>query len=336
MIRYLGPGGLFMLALWVYAVIDVISTDEILVRNLPKNMWLLLVLFAGPIGSIAWLILGRPQYAGWAPGGNASTSRPTPRPRSRPRGVEDDIGWSPPIEPAGAGAGAGVDPEVFARWEDDLARREAALRSPEDQLEVEPPPPIAAAAIAPAASAPIRPNTPAPPAPRWWSTPLDHAASDVVAGAGLVVVPGPDRVSAFDASTGALRWVSEPISDDGSGQIQIRDDAVAYWTSGDSVLLDILTGSVVDSLDEPRPSRSERQDRAAHDRWSMERTTEHLGVRTPDGRRWIIAGNDATPIPPIVNDTWLIGVAPDGRLLAVDTAVKTPVTAVQQLGFVLR
>ena len=92
MIRLFGPGllGLVVLALWLYCIFDVISTDDALVRNLPKLVWLLVVLFIPTIGSIAWLALGRPLYAGWRPG---DTSRRPPR-----RGGEcpdDDPNWRP-------------------------------------------------------------------------------------------------------------------------------------------------------------------------------------------------------------------------------------------------
>lgn len=77
-----------MLSLWVYCVLDVIATKEPLIRNLPKTAWLLLVLFFGPIGSIAWLALGRPAFAGWRPGDTAV------RPARHVRGPEDLPGFA--------------------------------------------------------------------------------------------------------------------------------------------------------------------------------------------------------------------------------------------------
>ena len=52
--------GLLVLVLWVFSVIDVIISDEGLIRYLPKTAWLLLVLFFPLAGSIAWLAAGRP------------------------------------------------------------------------------------------------------------------------------------------------------------------------------------------------------------------------------------------------------------------------------------
>jgi hypothetical protein len=52
--------GLLTLALWVFCLIDVISTDEYRMRNLPKPAWVLIVLLVPTVGSIAWLVAGRP------------------------------------------------------------------------------------------------------------------------------------------------------------------------------------------------------------------------------------------------------------------------------------
>ncbi|MDO9494716.1 MAG: PLDc N-terminal domain-containing protein [Nocardioides sp.] len=54
-------GGVVAFVLWVYCLVDVIGTPERNVRNLPKVGWLLLVLLFPLVGSIAWLVAGRPQ-----------------------------------------------------------------------------------------------------------------------------------------------------------------------------------------------------------------------------------------------------------------------------------
>lgn len=86
-----------LFALWVYCIFDVIATEPSRVRNLPKVVWLLIVLFISVIGSIAWLALGRPLYGGRRPG---DTTRRAVR---RVRGPEDDPNWNPrpPAEPEG-------------------------------------------------------------------------------------------------------------------------------------------------------------------------------------------------------------------------------------------
>ncbi len=52
--------GLLTLALWIYCLVEVISSDEGGIRHLPKVPWLLIVLFFPLAGSIAWLVAGRP------------------------------------------------------------------------------------------------------------------------------------------------------------------------------------------------------------------------------------------------------------------------------------
>jgi hypothetical protein len=113
-------GFLIFMAVWIYALLDVIQTDGILTRNLPKQIWLLLVVFVPLMGSIAWLVAGRPLYAGWAPGG-ADNRRP-----ARPRSVEDQPGF------ASQRPASGPTAEQLQRWEDDLARRERELNRPTD------------------------------------------------------------------------------------------------------------------------------------------------------------------------------------------------------------
>ena len=56
-----GVAGLVVLGLWLFCILDVITTDESQVRNLPKMVWVFIVIFLFEIGAIAWLIAGRPQ-----------------------------------------------------------------------------------------------------------------------------------------------------------------------------------------------------------------------------------------------------------------------------------
>jgi hypothetical protein len=53
-------GTVLELGLLVYALLNVITTPEDQVRNLPKLLWLLLV-FVPLVGAVAWLVAGRPQ-----------------------------------------------------------------------------------------------------------------------------------------------------------------------------------------------------------------------------------------------------------------------------------
>ena len=120
MARLLGFGfvPLVLLALWVYCIFDVIASDETLIRNLPKGMWLVIVIFLPDLGSLAWLALGRPLYAGWRPGD--TSTRKSPR---RMVGPEDRNDFP-----------ARQDPEERLRaWEENLRRREEDLRGKGDE-----------------------------------------------------------------------------------------------------------------------------------------------------------------------------------------------------------
>lgn len=78
-------------------------------------MWLVIVIFLPDVGSLAWLLLGRPLYAGWRPG---DTTR---RPPKRVIGPEDrhDFPSGPLREP---------QEDRLAAWEEELRRREEELR----------------------------------------------------------------------------------------------------------------------------------------------------------------------------------------------------------------
>ncbi|MCO1575397.1 PLD nuclease N-terminal domain-containing protein [Crossiella sp. SN42] len=58
---FVGVFGLLLLALWIFCIIDVIRTPEGETNHLPKMLWLLIVIIIPTVGSIVWLVLGRPQ-----------------------------------------------------------------------------------------------------------------------------------------------------------------------------------------------------------------------------------------------------------------------------------
>lgn len=114
-----GIAGLLLLGLWIYCVLDVISTDEMVMRNMPKIVWLVIVIFLPTVGSVAWLALGRPERAGLKPG-DTTYFPGTPRRSSRPPvGPED----SPEFM-----LRAGETSKRLQRWEEDLRRREEELK----------------------------------------------------------------------------------------------------------------------------------------------------------------------------------------------------------------
>jgi len=59
MLLFDGALGLVFLGVWIFCIIDVITTPEDQCRNLPKLAWLVIVVLLVDIGSIAWLIAGR-------------------------------------------------------------------------------------------------------------------------------------------------------------------------------------------------------------------------------------------------------------------------------------
>ncbi|MGN6607475.1 MAG: PLDc N-terminal domain-containing protein [Jatrophihabitans sp.] len=91
-------GGLAVLALgvWLFCIIDVITTPEGECRNLPKLVWLILVILLVDLGSLAWLIAGR-NWNGrgasaqrFARGGGAVSARHDRPGRTVPSNPDDD------------------------------------------------------------------------------------------------------------------------------------------------------------------------------------------------------------------------------------------------------
>jgi len=130
-------GGIVIFVVWVWAVLDCISTDSILVRNLPKVTWLLIVIFIPTLGAICWLLLGRPEHAGLSLGGQRSRlyeERPRgPRPnRASVAGPEDDPSWranTTRSSPDGQGEAESlaVRERLLLEREAELAKREAEV-----------------------------------------------------------------------------------------------------------------------------------------------------------------------------------------------------------------
>ena len=53
----------------IYTLVDCAGTENSEIRNLPKWGWLLIIIFVGLIGSIAYWIAGRPRRLGNSGGG---------------------------------------------------------------------------------------------------------------------------------------------------------------------------------------------------------------------------------------------------------------------------
>jgi phospholipase D-like protein len=125
--------GLALLALWLFAIFDVIATDSALCRNLPKMVWLILVIILPDVGAICWLLLGRPVNAGFRPG---DSSYRAPR---RPLGLED----SPTFVDRAAEVERSAELDRrLDEWEEQQRRREQELGSGDDTAsDPEAPPP---------------------------------------------------------------------------------------------------------------------------------------------------------------------------------------------------
>jgi hypothetical protein len=73
-VLYLDGGfGLLVFGLWLFCLIDVITTDEWRCRNLPKIWWVLIVLLLFDVGAVVWLVAGRP-WPGQELGGRRGSS----------------------------------------------------------------------------------------------------------------------------------------------------------------------------------------------------------------------------------------------------------------------
>lgn len=63
------------LALMIFALVDVITSEEWQIRHLPKVLWILLIIFLPLIGSIIWIAVGKDRSStGGSTGRSSSTS----------------------------------------------------------------------------------------------------------------------------------------------------------------------------------------------------------------------------------------------------------------------
>ena len=115
--------GLAVLAFWIWAVFDSITSPADGVRNLPKGIWVLIVLLSiilGPLmwlGAVAWMVLGRPTPASVAnrrSGSRTAAGESGLRPRRDARRPHDDASGS---------GGAGKRPPIGPDDDPDFLRR---------------------------------------------------------------------------------------------------------------------------------------------------------------------------------------------------------------------
>jgi hypothetical protein len=110
--------GFVTLCLFVFCLVNVIQTPEGDVRNLPKTVWLLLVLFFPFVGSVAWLVAGRPEQA---------------RPRAYERGAPAFPEYDRPGRAAASDASSDEEflRQVRARAEEQRRRHDEERRAAE-------------------------------------------------------------------------------------------------------------------------------------------------------------------------------------------------------------
>jgi cytochrome bd-type quinol oxidase subunit 2 len=64
MVRWAVIAAIITLALMLFSIIDCSRTSENNIRSLPKWAWLVIIIFVPAIGSLAWIIAGRPKGNG--------------------------------------------------------------------------------------------------------------------------------------------------------------------------------------------------------------------------------------------------------------------------------
>jgi hypothetical protein len=74
MLRYLPL--LIAIAVTLYALIDCARTEQEAIRGLPKWGWLLIIIFIGTFGAVAYLIWGRQRRQGPGRGGKGRVIGP--------------------------------------------------------------------------------------------------------------------------------------------------------------------------------------------------------------------------------------------------------------------
>ena len=60
MIRFAVIGMIIVAGLTIYSLIDCARTPETQIRSLPRWAWLMIIIFVPGLGSIAWIIAGKP------------------------------------------------------------------------------------------------------------------------------------------------------------------------------------------------------------------------------------------------------------------------------------
>jgi Phospholipase_D-nuclease N-terminal len=139
-VRFGGILFLVALAVWLYAVLDAVSSDRTQVRALSKGLWVAIVVLTFVVGAVAWLVYGRPRASGarrptlGSSGRTAWPARPG-RDATAPANGLFGRGSSRPAPDDDPEFLAGLDrraaqehEKLLGSWEDDLRRRDEQPR----------------------------------------------------------------------------------------------------------------------------------------------------------------------------------------------------------------
>ena len=132
MLEFDGLIGLLLLGLWLYCILDAITSPAEDIRNLPKITWIFIVIILSDIGSILWLLAGRPTNAA-RPGGlsyKGNTGPQLPVRRSAPTrsaAPDDDPDFLRQLKKSND-----AHESMLNQWEADRLRREQEMRNKPD------------------------------------------------------------------------------------------------------------------------------------------------------------------------------------------------------------
>ena len=128
MIAFDGLIGLLILGFWLWALLDCIVSPKEDVRNLPKLLWVLIIVLLWVFGALAWLFLGhtprrRRASAGGGEEREGRERRPS-EPARRPARLDDLPPAAPPSAPQHItdARSAELDRQIEA-WEAEQSRR---------------------------------------------------------------------------------------------------------------------------------------------------------------------------------------------------------------------
>jgi hypothetical protein len=115
---------IILVVLTVYCGVECAQSDRNQVRNLPKALWLVLIIILPLIGSVGWLLGGRPRLAPPAP---APGRRAVGRGPRGPVAPDDDPRFLARLDETTR------DIQRISEWEADLRDPEPEVRKRDDE-----------------------------------------------------------------------------------------------------------------------------------------------------------------------------------------------------------